>query len=92
VLSGTSRIHRPAVHHKRWRRSVDRGPDTKGTIKLAHDYTAAWDSKSPNAVASYFAADGKIIINGSEPWIGQERIAEMAEGFFAAVPDMTLAS
>ena len=66
-------------------------PDPKDIIKLAADYTAAWNSKSPDAVASYFATDGEIIINGGEPWVGRARIAEMAAGFFADVPDMTLA-
>ena len=66
-------------------------PDPKDIIKLANDYTAAWNSRSPDAVASYFAADGAIIINGGEPWTGRARIAEMAAGFFADVPDMMLA-
>ena len=37
-----------------------------------------------------FAEGGAIVINRGEPWIGRERIAEMAAGFFADVPDMSL--
>ena len=72
------------------RRNPNVRPDPKDIAKLAHDYTAAWNSKSPNAVASFFAQDGAIVINGGEPWLGRERIAEMAAGFFADVPDMSL--
>lgn len=65
-------------------------PDPEDIARLAHDYTAAWNSKSADAVASFFAEDGVIVINGGEPWIGRARIAEMAAGFFADVPDMSL--
>jgi uncharacterized protein (TIGR02246 family) len=65
-------------------------PDPKDVAKLAHDYTAAWNSKSPDAVSSFFAEDGEIVINRGEPWIGRKRIADMAAGFFADVPDMAL--
>ena len=65
-------------------------PDPKDIARLAHHYTAAWNSKSPHAVASFFAEDGAIVINRGEPWVGRERIAEMAAGFFADVPDMAL--
>lgn len=71
-------------------RSPNVRPDPKDIAKLAHDHTAAWNSKSPNSVASFFAEDGAIVINRGEPWIGRERIAEMAAGFFADVPDMSL--
>ena len=71
-------------------RSTTMRPDPKAVAKLAQDYTAAWNSKSPEAVASFFAADGEIVINRGEPWTGRTRIAEMAAGFFADVPDMAL--
>lgn len=58
--------------------------------KLAEDYTAAWNSKSAEAVASFFARDGRIIINGGEPWEGRTGVAEAARGFFADVPDLSL--
>jgi hypothetical protein len=44
-------------------RSPNVRPDPKDIAKLAHDYTAAWNSKSPNSVASFFAEDGAIVIN-----------------------------
>ena len=58
--------------------------------KMAADYTAAWNSKSPNAVASFYAENGEIVINRGDPWTGRSRVADMAGGFYADVPDLTL--
>ena len=57
---------------------------------IAAAYTAAWNSKSPEAVASFYAEDGVIVINRGEPWQGRSRVADMAAGFYADVPDLTL--
>lgn len=35
--------------------------------RLATAYTATWNSKSAEAVASFFAQDGEIVINRAEP-------------------------
>ncbi len=64
--------------------------DPNAITKMAQDYTAAWNSKSAEAVASHYCADGWIVINRGEPWKGRSRIAEMASGFYAAVPDLSL--
>ncbi|MEL6618700.1 MAG: nuclear transport factor 2 family protein [Pseudomonadota bacterium] len=57
---------------------------------LAKDYTAAWNSGDPDAVAAFFAKGGEIVINRGSPWTGQAKVAEMAAGFHADVPDLTL--
>ena len=62
----------------------------KDIENLADAYTAAWNTGSPQKVARFFADDGEIVINRSEPWRGRSGIAEMASGFFADVPDMKL--
>jgi uncharacterized protein (TIGR02246 family) len=59
-------------------------------VALASAYTAAWNTGSPDAVASFFAEDGRIVINNGEPWDGRSRVAVMAGGFFAEVPDLSL--
>src|SRR5262249_12407687 len=41
-------------------------------------------------VAQFFAPDGRIVINGGPPWEGRQGVAEMAAGFFADVPDLSL--
>lgn len=58
---------------------------------MAAAYTAAWNSGSPDAVASFYAPDGQIVINRGRPWVGRKGISEMAAGFFADVPDLRLA-
>lgn len=57
---------------------------------IAQAYTAAWNSGSPEAVASFYAQDGQIVINRGNPWKGRSGVAQMAAGFFADVPDLTL--
>jgi uncharacterized protein (TIGR02246 family) len=64
--------------------------DPKAVRAMAEAYTAAWNSGSPEAVASFYAADGHIVINRGEPWVGRKGIEEMAAGFFADVPDLKL--
>jgi len=64
--------------------------DPERVSTLAAAYTAAWNSGSPEAVASFYAPDGHIVINRGEPWVGREGIAEMASGFYADVPDLKL--
>jgi hypothetical protein len=34
--------------------------------------------------------DGGIVTNRGEPWQGRDRVAQMAAGFFADVPDLKL--
>ncbi len=65
--------------------------DLEAVHTMAAGYTAAWNSGSPEAVASFYAPDGNIVINGGKPWVGRKGIAEMAAGFFADVPDLKLA-
>ena len=64
--------------------------DPDEIAKLAEDYTAAWNSGSADAVASFYAEDGQIIINRGEPWTGRTGVRDMAAGFFADVPDLKL--
>jgi uncharacterized protein (TIGR02246 family) len=58
--------------------------------QIADDYTAAWNSGSAEAVAGFFAPDGRIVINRGEPWEGRTGVAQMAAGFYADVPDLHL--
>ena len=58
--------------------------------QIADDYTAAWNSGSAEAVAAFFAPDGRIVINRGEPWEGRVGVAQMAAGFYADVPDLHL--
>jgi uncharacterized protein (TIGR02246 family) len=64
--------------------------DQQRIARMAADYTAAWNSLSPDAVASFYAETGGIVINNGEPWRGRARVRDMAAGFFADVPDLSL--
>ena len=64
--------------------------DPKDVERMAADYTAAWNSRSAEAVASFYAPEGEIVINHGDPWTGRSRVQEMAAGFYADVPDLTL--
>ena len=59
---------------------------------MSRQYTAAWSTHSAEGVASFFTEDADFIINRGDPWVGRDAIAEMAAGFFADVPDLTLVS
>ena len=52
--------------------------------ELARSYTEAWCSHDPARVAAHYAPGGTIAINGGEA----ARIAEVAESFIAAFPDI----
>ena len=58
--------------------------------KMAENYTSAWCSHEPNAVASFYAENGKIVINEGEPSTGRTEIAELAQGFFNDFPDLVV--
>lgn len=54
---------------------------------LARRYTAAWCSHDPTSVASFFAENGSLAVNGQEPAVGRSAIADVARGFYEAFPD-----
>jgi uncharacterized protein (TIGR02246 family) len=62
----------------------------KAVVRLAIEWTAAWNSKSAVAVASAVAKDGEIVINRGELWNIRRRIAKEAAGFFADLPAVSL--
>lgn len=64
--------------------------DAQALRTLAADYAQAWSSASPEAVASFFAQDGRITINRGEPWTGRDAVVRMAAGFYADFPDLVV--
>ena len=56
----------------------------------ADAYTKAWSSGNPAAVAAHFAVDGQISVNRGDVLKGTQAITDMAAGFYAAFPDLTL--
>ncbi len=64
--------------------------DCEDFRSMAEDYAKAWSSHSPEAVASFYASDGQISINKGDVLKGRAAIVEMAAGFFAEFPDLTV--
>ena len=58
--------------------------------EMAEKYTQAWCSHDPNAVASFYAEDGCIVINGGEPSNGRTEIAATTQAFYKDFPDLVV--
>lgn len=58
--------------------------------ELGQSYNAAWNSQTPEQVASFFAEDGSLIVNKGTPIVGTEAITKFASDFMVAFPDMKL--
>ncbi len=58
--------------------------------EIGRKYTEAWCSHDPHSVASFYAADGRIVINDGDPSNGRSEVAEMAQGFFDGFPDLVV--
>ena len=56
---------------------------------FAKRYTAAWCSQNAASVAAFFAPNGSLSVNGV-PAFGRQAIAELAQGFMSAFPDLQL--
>lgn len=55
---------------------------------LATRYAAAWSSRNPDSLASFYTAAGSLVVNGGTPAVGRGAIRDKAGGFMAAFPDM----
>lgn len=63
--------------------------DTAAIKEFAGRYTAAWNSGVPERVARHFAENATLSVNGS-PATGSAAIADVAQGFMTAFPDLEL--
>ena len=58
---------------------------------FAARYTEAWCSGDPARVASFYAPEGSLTINGGAASVGRDAITEAARAFMTAFPGMTVA-
>lgn len=58
--------------------------------KFAARYAEAWSSQDPEWLASFYAENGTLRINGGEPSVGREAVTETARSFMSAFPDMVV--
>jgi len=56
---------------------------------FADRYTAAWNSGDPDRVASFFAENGTLSVNGT-PNRGRAAISNLARSFMEGFPDLEL--
>ncbi|MCF7559434.1 ester cyclase [Sabulilitoribacter multivorans] len=59
-------------------------------IEFGQKYTDAWNSKQPEKMASFYAEDGMLTVNNGNPAIGRKQLAETAQSYMEAFPDMEL--
>lgn len=63
-------------------------PDPKQLRTFAEDYTAAWCSMDPAAVAAHYSPNGSLAINGGPPAVGRQALTAVAASFYESLPDM----
>lgn len=57
-------------------------------LAFGTEYAEAWSSSDPARVVSMFAPDGSIAINGGPPAAGVDGIANVAQSYMSAFPDL----
>ena len=63
---------------------------TNSLHDLAERYTAAWSSQDPAGVAAFFSPTGSLTVNDGAPAVGRDAIAQLAQSFMTAFPDLHL--
>ena len=59
-------------------------------VEFGEKYTAAWNSKNPEKMASFYSEVGTLIVNNGKPEVGRKQLAETANSYMEAFPDMKL--
>jgi hypothetical protein len=57
---------------------------------FATRYTAAWCSQNPESVAAFFSQDGSLRVNDDPLAVGRKAVAEVAQSFMTAFPDLSV--
>jgi len=63
-------------------------PDLHELRDFAARYTAAWCSQNPASVAAFFSEEGSLSVNDEPAAVGRNAIAEVAQSFMTAFPDL----
>lgn len=64
--------------------------DYEKMVEFGQKYTAAWNSKQPGKMASFYAENGTLMVNNGQPAVGRKQLAETAQSYMEAFPDMEL--
>ena len=62
--------------------------DATALQNFGRQYAEAWSSQNPQTLASFYADDGWLLVNDGKPAVGKTAIAEIAQGYMQAFPDM----
>lgn len=62
--------------------------DQSGLNDFATRYAAAWSSRNPEQLASFYAESGSLTVNAGAPSVGRAAIAATARQYMTAFPDM----
>jgi hypothetical protein len=63
-------------------------PEPDSLRDFAARYTAAWCSQDAASVAAFYSPGGSLTINDGSPSAGRGAIAEAAQSFMTAFPDL----
>jgi len=63
-------------------------PDSIDIRDFATRYTAAWCSRDPRSVAAFYSDQGSLRVNDDPPAVGRDAIAQLAQSFMTAFPDL----
>lgn len=67
------------------------GPMNQNQLNdFGNRYAAAWSSKSPDSLASFYAENGSLRVNSAPPAVGRAAVRATAEGFMTGFPDMVV--
>jgi predicted ester cyclase len=64
--------------------------DYEKMVEFGEKYTVAWNGKKPEIMASFYAEDGTLTVNNGTPAVGRKQLAETAQSYMEAFPDMKL--
>jgi len=64
--------------------------DSTKLTEFGARYTAAWCSQNAASVASFFAEQGSLKVNGGNAAVGRAAITAFAQGFMTAFPDLVI--
>jgi steroid delta-isomerase-like uncharacterized protein len=57
---------------------------------LGTRYAAAWSSQDPALLASFYADNGTLTVNGGPPSVGRAAVTATARTYMTAFPDMAV--
>jgi ketosteroid isomerase-like protein len=77
------------IYSNIWNASPAAQPES-ALLDFANGYTEAWNSGLPENMASFYAEDGILVVNGGTPSVGRKELAATSGSYMEAFPDLKL--